>query len=244
MKQNLLTILGVVLLGLMAVSCDPVKPVDETQNKLHEDPKRAELILTKGRLNADRTFAPDANAEQKVVFEIIPGKGWTIVDSSSEGFRVQVMPKEGADVYFLRIKYYSPSGALMNHQFIENGQDNIHQHFFSAYNVTDGSGVVLSKAEAKTPNLFVYEYLDTTPWDRELGSAGVTLNGQDNYLGFKGAFRFFQPDRKYSLRLRLMHSIVGKNDKGTSTYYDPPVYHKSTAHWDVDTNIPIVVVGE
>ena len=40
------------------------------------------------------------------------------------------------------IYYYNSKGELMNNQFIENGQDKIHQHFFTPENVKptfDGS---------------------------------------------------------------------------------------------------------
>lgn len=33
------------------------------------------------------------------------------------------------------IYYYNSKGELMNNQFIENGQDKIHQHFFTPENV-------------------------------------------------------------------------------------------------------------
>lgn len=228
--------------ALFVVACNPVKPVDETNNKLHEDPKRAEYTLVKGKLQPDNKFVPDTDpsATQKVVFAVVPGEGWKIVEGSDKGFVVEAMPKEVANAYYFNIKYYSPSGELMNYQFIENGQDNIHRHFFSAYKpVTDGAGQELTKEESKTPNLFLYDYLDTTPWDKQFGEPGVSINKEDNYLGFKGVFRFFVPDRKYNLRIRLMHAIVGKNDKGPSTYYAPNKYHTANAHWDVDVLIPV-----
>ncbi|MDO4695740.1 hypothetical protein [Porphyromonas sp.] len=243
--KSIFTKIGTVLMtALFVMACNPVKPVDETENKLHEDPKRAELTLIKGQLQEDNKFIPDgsSSATQKVVFAIVPGKGWQLTEEGAKAFTVEPMDKDGSSAYYLDIKYYSPSGELMNNQFIENGQDNIHRHFFSAYKpITDGAGQELSKEESKTPNLFVYDYLDTTPWNKQFGEPGVSINKEDNYLGFKGIFRFFTSDRKYNLRIRLMHAIVGKNDKGPSTYYAPNRYHTANAHWDVDMLIPLTV---
>ena len=243
MKSFLTKTSAVLMVALFVIACDPVKPVDETNNKLHEDPKRAEYTLVKGTLQPDHKFVPDTDpsAIQKVIFEIIPGKGWQIIEGSDKAFVVEAMPKDGASAYHLDIKYYSPSGELMNYQFIENGQSNIHRHFFSAYEAKDGAGESLTKEDAKTQNLFLYDYLDTTPWDKSVGDPGVSINKEDNYLGFKGAFRFFTADRAYDLRIRLMHAIVGKNEKGASTYYAPNRYHLTTAHWDVDVLIPLTV---
>lgn len=243
MKSFLIKTSAVLMAALFVIACDPVKPVDETINKLHEDPKRAEYTLVKGTLQPDNKFVPDAepSATQKVIFEIVPGEGWKIIEGSDKAFVVEPMPKDGTRAYYFDIKYYSPSGELMNYQFIENGQANIHRHFFMAYEPKDGAGVPLTKENKKTPNLFHYDYLDTTPWNKQFGEAGVSINKEDNYLGFKGAFRFFTPDRQYDLRIRLMHAIVGKNDKGPSSYYAPHIYHLTTAHWDVDVLIPLTV---
>lgn len=244
MKSSLIKTSAVLMATLFVIACDPVKPVDETINKLHEDPKKAVFTLTKGTLQSDLKFVPDADASavQKVTFEIIPGEGWKIIEGSDKAFVVDAMSKDGAKGYYLDVKYYSPSGALMNDQFIENGQSNIHRHFFSAYKpITNGAGLELPKEGTKTPQLFSYDYLDTTPWNKEVGEPGVSINKEDNYLGFKGIFRFVAADRKYNLRIRLMHSIVGKNDPGASSYYAPNKYHVATAHWDVDTQIPVIV---
>ena len=54
----------------------------------------------------------------------------------------------------------------MNGQFVENGQENIHQHFFTPENVRptfDGK----PEADDNDPEALVdYLYVDTTPWDR------------------------------------------------------------------------------
>lgn len=38
-------------------------------------------------------------------------------------------------VYLMFIYYYNAKGELMNNQFIQNGQENIHQHFFIPKNI-------------------------------------------------------------------------------------------------------------
>ena len=40
-----------------------------------------------------------------------------------------------APVYLMFIYYYNAKGELMNNQFVENGQENIHQHFFTPENI-------------------------------------------------------------------------------------------------------------
>ena len=71
-----------------------------------------------------------------------------------------------APVYLLLIKYYNAQGKLINEQFVNNGQDAIHQHFFTVENVKELMSGKDVNQKPNTPDYIDYKYTDTTPWDK------------------------------------------------------------------------------
>ena len=224
-KTILMLLMGVSLALLFnACSKEPVVPEDETKNKLHEEPSKVSLRLVECHLHADWNEIqkagglhqnPESPAQymkrvQDITYELEAGRGWTLAKGSQSKFYVQ---KNGeyrngkrftpAPVYLLFIYYYNVKGELMNGQFVENGQDNIHQHFFTPENVRptfDGR----SEADDNDPvKLIDYLYVDTTPWDKSRHENEAEITGDDNPIGLKGVLRFLKERKEFDLRVRL-----------------------------------------
>ncbi len=138
------------------------------------------------------------------------GSGWTLAEGSQGKFYVQKNGeyKNGnnftpAPVYLMFIYYYNSKGELMNGQFVENGQENIHQHFFTPENVRptfDGK----PEADDNDPEALVdYLYVDTTPWDKTKHDNEAEITGSTNPVGLKGVIRFLKDRKEFDLKLRL-----------------------------------------
>ncbi|MBF1438697.1 MAG: hypothetical protein HXN48_09695, partial [Prevotella nanceiensis] len=222
-KAFLFSVLSIVFsLSFISCSNDPDTPEDQTKNKLHEDPAKVEVELIEchmhGNWNTIETLGgphqnPESNAKylrriQKVTYELVQGKGWQVAENSAKKFYVIQAAEYGtpdnqnpAPIYLMFIKYYNSKGVLMNQQFIDGGQDNIHQHFFAVENVKD-----LMTGNAKTSNTSTldnieYKYVDTTPWNKTVKNDGAKLTGSTNPLGFKGAVKFLQNRTTFDLRI-------------------------------------------
>lgn len=228
--------------GLVLSACsgnEPKTPQNEREKKLHENPSRAVFSLEAVTVGPD---AFDANrheiittaiAEPKQEIEMRETKeGWKTT-SEQKNFRVRSSDAKSNLAYIFRINYYSPSNQLMNHQFIQNGQDKIHQHFFHYY--TTGTDPVRIKDPNKIP--WLYRYCDTTP----------TIDGRklyasdDNPIGFVGLMRFAPSDkRELVLTLELLHAYDSKflKDGKPSPYY---YMHPSKRGQGIDINIDIPI---
>ena len=57
------------------------------------------------------------------------GENFKIGEEGLSKFVVKSIKTNPNVVYSLRIDYYNAKGEPMNHQFFENEQDKIHQHF-------------------------------------------------------------------------------------------------------------------
>lgn len=242
MKVKLTKTLSALALGFLSlglVSCDPEKPQDERKNKLHENPHRAVYTLIEGTLDEGvfngKPSLTDVKvvegSEQKISFSETKEKGWAVeTGSKNTEFKVKSIKESPNTVYILKIDYYSPSGAHMNHQFIDNGQDRIHQHFFSVY-----KNGLLVRSNKNLP--YNYRYADTTPWNKEDGQ----LTGPDNPIGFKGIIRFTQDDLRFNLNADLLHGFVPKNQFGVEPFYAPSAKLRSNSDMDISLKLPIVI---
>ena len=265
-KAFLFSVLSIVFsLSFISCSNDPDTPEDQTKNKLHEDPAKVEVELIEchmhGNWNTIETLGgphqnPESNAKylrriQKVTYELVQGKGWQVAENSAKKFYVIQAAEYGtpdnqnpAPIYLMFIKYYNSKGVLMNQQFIDGGQDNIHQHFFAVENVKD-----LMTGNAKTSNTSTldnigYKYVDTTPWNKTVKNDGAKLTGSTNPLGFKGAVKFLQNRTTFDLRIQLYHGYRGKKDPKTqafSPFNAPSAYQIQQGTWDINFTIPVVV---
>lgn len=242
--NKILSFLLLFLIGAVtACNSDPVSPIDERQNKDHGDPAKVVLTLRQGTLSADKVFVPgDAQQTQVITYALQEGKGWRPAEGSASGWKV-LTDRKGA-AYELRIRYYDYAGEDITSQFVTNGQDLIHQHFFIPQTVLSATGDTL-RNEARSARPYSYVYLDTTPWDGTFGEAGVKLIGDTNPIGLKGVFRFHAP-RTIDMTIRLMHAHKSKFTKSgeTSPYYAPTAGQLLNESWDIQMTLPVIVEEE
>ena len=95
-KTNYATLIALLLLTLGLAACKPSTPVDEVQNKNHDDPKKIELILFDCHFHGNKVHAtPEQKGvkyltrEQVMILEEVPGKGWQISPKGVDRFIVQ-----------------------------------------------------------------------------------------------------------------------------------------------------------
>lgn len=248
LKHFCRTALAVLCLGLTA-SCgsDPVAPVDERLQKLHGDPASARLTFeTVAYDSTTQTYTRQAFAgatpKQVVEYKLANGQ-WSLI-----GDTVRVLPHtaDASVSYVLHIDYFDAHGRAMNEQFVTNGQDIIHQHFFMPEDVQVNGQAQFDLR--RTGALYRYTYLDTKPHDREPGASGVAVIGQTNPIGFRGVLQFTQANARYRIFVWLLHSLNtqrGKylNDDRTQV---APYYRFTNAQlaggaWDIQMPIPVRV---
>lgn len=230
-------------LAFVAVACNPETPEDENKHKLHEDPFKAVLTLQEGRLEG-RVFNENpeikhfkegrSSPAQIIVWEVEKGKGWGVT-SATKSFKVKNMNSNPDVVYYLNFEYFNQKGESMNHQFFDNGQDKIHQHFFCFYRQIDVNGVKKEVREKKKANIpFDYTYAD------ELNGNFI---GNTNPMGFKGFFRFLKAGEKFSMNIELLHATKTKLEKDgkPSPFYMPSAENRSTGLWDIQIVVPIEI---
>lgn len=247
--SKLLTLImttGIALASIVSCVEEPKakKAEDENQNKLHEMPARAVFSLKAVRVS-DSAFDPNVkevppmNLDEPVQkIELKDQDKGFLVKSDNSRFIVRSTASDSQLAYILTIDYYAPNGAHMNHQFIDNGQDQIHQHFF-AYFVRKASGEEKVRKLEDLP--YIYRYFDGVGKDV---SQGVLYASDDNPLGFKGLIRFTRTEPKeFNITLELLHAYDSKflkDGKPSSFHY----IHGSKAAQgrDINIDIPISVI--
>ena len=141
MLRSALVLLGA---GFLLASCSPSEPKkakDETEHKLHDDPAIVRFRLTKATLKdlgkwAEQPTLADIepSTEQQEMSLSLTRDGFLAhKDKGVEEFKVESTTSSPSTVYLLEVFYTDAQGRPMNHQFIDNGQDRIHQHFFRRY---------------------------------------------------------------------------------------------------------------
>ena len=160
--------LSTVLAG-MFVACNPEKPENEKENKLHEDPVRAVFMLQEGTLddaaNFDKTpkmanFKASSVPAQVIEWQTTKGEGWHVT-SENKAFKVKNSVDNPSVVYLLKMEYYNDKGEMMNSQFFNLGQDKIHQHFFSMFKQVKYQGGISSvRVTDKAELPYDYRYID------------------------------------------------------------------------------------
>ncbi|MDD7317436.1 MAG: hypothetical protein SOZ80_01965 [Prevotella sp.] len=262
LKTVALVAIGMLLtVGLGSCANDPEEPNNEIHDKLHEDPVKMTVQLVECHLHSDwnkiqEQGGPHQNPEspakfmkkvQEVSYELDKDKGWIPSKGSQKGFFVirsgdyrienSFTP---APVYLVFINYYNAKGELINGEFMTNGQENIHQHFFTAENITRATSRALKLGD----KVMDYLYVDTDPWDKTVHGDHAKLIGKTNPIGFKGVVRFMQSNVKFDLRIRLYHGYKSKIDPKTKTFSpfdDPAKVLIQRGTWDVNMSIPVVV---
>lgn len=258
MKKKFLTVLAALLVitssSLVFTSCekDPVVPDNENEHKDHDEPAKAELILAEGHLHGKYKFHQNPDREgvkyykmvQKITYTLTD-KGWKPTENSPKRFAVLGAMQDvtnGYAVYGLWINYYDAHGKLINGEFVENGQDQIHQHFFIPRNIEPTFDGIAEADDDKPGEMFDYIYCDTNPWNKTMHSKEGKLTGDKNPIGFKGYFKFNKTRKKFNLSIELMHAAKSKFENGkTSPYYQPSRKQIQVNHWDLKIKVPVVV---
>ncbi|WP_329904200.1 hypothetical protein [Porphyromonas pogonae] len=258
MNKKVLRFFTLALLSAMMVvgfaSCekDPVTASNEVIHKDHEDPVKAVILLVDGHLHGTYSFHQNPDVEgvkylkrkQQITFNLTK-EGWKIADDSPKKFLVRSVGKNaiGGQVYGLWIYYYNVKGELMNSQFVENGQDKIHQHFFIPRNVEPTFDGVKEVTDNDAKSLYKYMYCDTTPWDKTMHSGEGKLSGDKNPIGFKGYFTFLKTRKQFNMNIELMHAAKSKFDEHgkTSPFYEPSKAQRQRDLWDLKISIPVIV---
>lgn len=251
MKKSILQLSAfIVMLGVVAssfVGCierpKAKKAEDENKNKLHEMPSRAVFSLQAVHVPAtafdptSKSVKPILLGEPKQVIELKDQKEGFLVKTDNTNFVVRSTEADPELAYILTIDYYAPNGAHMNHQFIDNGQDQIHQHFFAYFEKTEGKGEVKVKRIDKLP--YMYRYFDGKGPD-----SGTLYASDENPLGFRGLIRFTRNEPKeFKITLELLHAYDSKflkDGKPSSFHYMHP--SKAAQGRDINIDIPITVV--
>ncbi|MBB3894087.1 hypothetical protein [Bacteroides pyogenes] len=266
LKTALMFFIGsFLMLGFNSCSKDPEIPNDETKNKLHEDPVKMTIKLVECHLHADwneiqKVGGPHQNPEspakymkriQEITYEVKQGEGWKLAEGSQSKFYVQQCGNyhnhgkfTPAPIYLMFINYYNVKGELMNNQFVENGQEKIHQHFFTPVNIKrtfDG----MDEADDQDPSKLIdYLYVDTTPWDKTKKLDKAQITGGENPIGMKGAIRFLKDRKEFDLQIRLYHGHVSKINSKTNKFdpfYKPSGGLIQRGTWDINVKVPVVV---
>lgn len=229
-------------IAMVACSSDPVAPTNENENKLHEDPTAAVFTLVEGKLKPGvkftaypqpKDFIPTGE-KQTVYWEVVKGENFRITDKGLPRFTVKSTTDNPDVVYALQLEYYNVKGEKMNHQFFDNEQDKIHQHFFR-YSVFDGTAYVPVRQHDKLP--FDYTYAD---------EHDGKFIGQTNPMGFYGFITFNGQSKKFDLSISLMHAgNVTKFDGNgqASPFWMPSASQIGKALWDLSVKLPIEVIG-
>lgn len=272
MKKNKLRVLATVIPGIMLAfgltSCskDPVEPINQVEEKLHEDPAKMVIELVECHMHGDWNSIQNnggglhQNAEspakrmkrvQQVTYEMVKGKGWQIAPGSQSKFYVirngeyQTGKKfTPAPVYLLFIKYYNSKGEFINGEFATEGQEKIHQHFFTTENARPARSGVAEADDNITRNLIDYVYADTTPWDKTNHEENADITGDDNPIGFKGVIRFLRAHKQFDLRIKLYHGYKSKLNPATGKpcpFDNPAATLIQNGAWDINVTIPVVV---
>lgn len=234
------------------------KPENEVLNKKHDDPFTADFILVEGTLpvaqwgagdldNAKYNLAfnaPKYKEETKQVlrYHLDKKKGWHIVDQDGYVKKFVVKASEEtegtATVYSMKIKYYDFKGDDMTYQFVQEGQDKIHQHFFQAERFNKNN-------EAKR----VTKFFDT-PWDyrycdtEDINDDNSKFVGNVNPTGLKGLLRFNKRTQTdLNMIVRLVHHGQSKyqEDGSTSKFYKPTRRQILTEQPDIEVHLPIQI---
>lgn len=239
----LMVAMGLALSGCKKDAPLPVKPTNEILNKLHEDPFKMVITLEEAHLSTVEQFdqAPKVTdlkySGKKQILQYSSGGGHQFkIEATSPNQRLEVKTiKEDATlVYLMRIEYFNNKGESMNNQFYDNGQDKIHQHFFSSYTNAGATNIIIKDKSRLT---YDYRYADTKPFSDDKGE----YIGQSNPLGFKGIFRFLKaatPD----LRIELLHAVQSKYSKDGSI---TPFFLVSNVRqgnlFDINVPVPITI---
>jgi len=232
--------------AITLASCSPESPSNEKEHKLHEDPVRAVFTLQEGTLNGEgkfdakpqiSDFKSNGTPAQVIEYQTTEAEGWKITSTNAK-FVVKNTTDNPDVVYQLKMDYYNAKGEMMNSQFFLQGQDKIHQHFFSTFKQVEVGGEIGS-VRVTDKNALPYDY-------RYADQLNGSYIGDTNPMGFDGFIRFTKPGKSFQLSVDLLHAAVSKFDENNqpSPFYSPARVLLSTGLWDISVKLPIEVQGE
>ncbi len=153
-----------------------------------------------GRAIHSWTTSPEGTDKFRVLYGVYHGKDKDYPDKLISTYSL---------VYGLTIRYYDADDQDITYQFVTNGQENIHQHFFIPYNlkpfyndITWESADVIARKPPYNEILakrfvtgeddlpredwkpFYYFYSDTNPWDKSYKASITGRNDGVEFLGF------------------------------------------------------------
>ena len=249
------------LATLFVFSCSPAAPkqaVDETKHKKHDDPSAVVFRLTKANLanpekwNDSPTLKDITLTDEVQEMHLSLTRKGFLADGEKglKEWKVKSTVTEPNTVYLLEIFYKDAQDKLMNGQFIENGQDLIHQHFFRRYAeyVSPEDGI---KRVYPVPNAdelgFDYRYADVSPWNKPYTDPASMFTGNTNPMGFKGLIRFTEEYIRFHITILLMHAHEpkAKFDKAKKVQIFMPFYNNDAfrinQEADISLDVPISV---
>ena len=245
------------LATLFVFSCSPAAPkqaVDETKHKKHDDPSAVVFRLTKANLaNPEKWNDSPTLKDVTLTDEVqemhlsLTRKGF-LADGEKglKEWKVKSTVTEPNTVYLLEIFYKDAQDKLMNGQFIENGQDLIHQHFFRRYAeyVSPEDGIKRVYPTANPDELgFDYRYADVSPWNKPYTDPASMFTGNTNPMGFKGLIRFTEEDIRFHITILLMHAHEPKArfDKAKKVQTFMPFYNNDAFRINQEADISLDV---
>lgn len=228
-------------------------PVDERQNRGHDEPVYAELVLREAVMKAGRTFSPEASyddvtftgKEQRLEitnevqtthvvggYEHAEGSSHIAGSDRKAEFHVESQSKTPGRLYALEITYKNAKHEPMNDQLISDEQLNRHQHFIRQVKTVTSVGYKYFDSNETSRLLYDYAYCDV-------------FKGQRNPVGLKGLLRFIRPEdgssTKQAIHICLTHFYGTKFhvDKTTQKTYVLPYYSAKARKSDPDINLQL-----
>lgn len=247
------------LATLFVFSCSPAAPkqaVDETKHKKHDDPSAVVFRLTKANLANPEKWNDSPTLKDIILTDEVQEMHLSLTrkgfladgEKGLKEWKVKSTVTEPNTVYLLEILYKDAQDELMNGQFIENGQDLIHQHFFRRYAEHEKNGIKHPYPVLKADELgFDYRYADVSPWNKPYTDPASMFTGNTNPMGFKGLIRFTEEDIKFHLTILLMHAHEPKArfDKAKKIQTFMPFYDNDAfeinQEADISLEVPISV---
>ncbi len=260
---TLMTLFMAVMLGMSLVSCnkdngnDPdVEPKKELENEEKKEMESAENTPTKvvitvhdGHLHGVYGFHQNTHSKgvkylavnKEFIYWKKDGK-WVADDKNPSSLNVQ----SPSACYAFIIDYYNFKNEKINGQFIDNGANKRHQHFFMPENIKAGYGKYKGyKFDGDMEDFFSYTYCDTDPWDKTYKFHGATFVGKDDPQGFKGYLKFGEGRVTFDLVIKLIKAKNSKRIDGElSPYYQPADGLLKEAKTIAEIKLPINVFME
>ncbi|HEY9544340.1 hypothetical protein [Prevotella sp.] len=263
-KQNYLMTLAALLLavtfsmGLASCSKDngedpTVEPKKEQEKEQKQEmeadenaPAKIVITVHDGHMHGPYGFHKNAHAKGvkhlavNATFTYHQKDGKWVADAQNPNALNAQSP---STAYAFVIDYYNAKGEKINGQFIENGADKCHQHFFMPENVKEGFGKEYKYSYNNDIEEFMeYTYCDTNPWNKSNKYDGAAFTGEDNPLGFKGYFKFYESRVTFDLLIKFVEFKDTKFvNSETMSYYEPNKELLKTAKTIAEIRLPVNV---